>query len=160
MKTATKFWMILMAAVLTIGLVSCSDPEEGEDWDTWIMRNMLDSGWSLDQVKVNGNYKSMGEPGFDFYFYMDLKANGRKFDAKRFFYKDYEKDDATEVLKSGTFTIVEKNKAIEATDSDGKKFFRLESIEFGTGSMTATITFYDLNQTYDVILSRSATIKN
>ena len=44
--------------------------------------------------------------------------------------------------------------SIEATDSDGNRFFRLSNIEFGTGSMTATLTFYDLNKTYEVILAR------
>ncbi|MBR1713223.1 MAG: hypothetical protein IJ722_07450 [Alloprevotella sp.] len=79
--------------------------------------------------------------------------------AQRFFYKDGVKDDATEVKKSGTFTIDEKHKTIECTDSDGNKFFRLTNIEFGTGYMTATLTFYDLDKTYDVMLSRSISSK-
>lgn len=37
------FWMFLISAVLTMGLVSCSDAEDGESWDTWVMRNQLNS---------------------------------------------------------------------------------------------------------------------
>lgn len=57
--------------------------------------------------------------------------------------------------KSGTYTVDGKNKAIEATDSDGNKFFRLSNIEFGTGSMTCTLFFYDLNRTCEVMFARS-----
>jgi len=155
MKKQFSIIMMLLAALLPVSFVSCADAEEGEDWDTWIMRNMLDSNWALDCVKVNGEYKTMGEPGFDFYFVVKLRAEGRTFTARRFFYKDYIKDDATEVNKSGIFTIDEKNKSIEATDADGNKFFRMSGIEFETGSMNATLTFYDLNTTYEVVLARS-----
>ena len=152
-------WMFLLAAVLTLGVVSCSDAEEGEDWNTWVMRNMLNSNWNLDAVKVDGQYKRMGEAGFDFYFSTKLRADGRKFEAERFFYdKTGSADESTRIKKSGIFTIDEKNKTIEATDSEGNKFFRLAGIEFETGSMKATITFYDLNKTYDVLLDRSLSL--
>lgn len=82
------FWMFLISAVLTMGLVSCSDAEDGESWDTWVMRNQLNSNWSLDYVKVNGVNKQMGETGFEFYLTLNLYADGRKFEAERFYYKD------------------------------------------------------------------------
>jgi hypothetical protein len=155
MKKNFAVLMMLLVVLLPASFVSCDDAEDGEDWDTWVMRNMLDSKWSLESVKVDGVFRSMGEEGFDFYYDMDLKASGRTFKAHRFFYKDNVKDESTEVNKSGTYTIDEKNKTIEATDTDGNKFFRLSDIEFSTGSMSATITFYDLNQTYEVTLARS-----
>ena len=159
MKKKLALLMMLMATVLPASLVSCSDAEDGEDWDTWVMRNMLNSSWSLDRVKMNGEYKENIDPAVNMCFEMKLRANGRTFTAHRFYYKDNVKDDATEVNKSGTFTVDGKNKVIEATDSDGNKFFRLSNIEFGTGSMKATLTFYDLNKTYDeAIFSRSVSL--
>jgi hypothetical protein len=152
------FWMFLLAAVLTMGIVSCSDPEEGESWDTWVMRNQLNSLWSLDYIKVNGEYRRLGDDGFDFYLTMKLKADGRKFETERFFYKEAEGivDESTRVKKTGTYTIDASSKTIELIDSEGKKFMRLSNIEFGTGFMSATVLFYDLNKTYDIGLDRTA----
>lgn len=149
------FWMFLMSAVLTMGLVSCADAEDGESWDTWVMRNQLNSNWSLGSVKVNGDYKQMGEKGFDFYLTLNLYADGRKFEAERFYYKDGVADESTRVKKSGTYVIYESTKTIELTDSEGNKFIRLSNIQFGSGSMSATVFFYDLNKTYDIVLDRS-----
>ena len=59
--------MFFLTAVLTMGLVSCADAEEGESRDAWVMRNQLNSDWGLDYVVVNGEYRGMGEEGFDFY---------------------------------------------------------------------------------------------
>lgn len=159
MKKITTFWMMLMAVVLSMGIMSCSDSEDGENWDTWVMRNMLNSGWSISSVIVNGEYHELGEEGFDFWFEMNLRANGRKFEARRFFYKDGVIDKSTEVIKTGEYVVDGSKKTIEAIDSDGNKFFRMSDIEFGTGTMVTTITFYDLNQTYKVVLGRSNFIK-
>jgi hypothetical protein len=150
------FWMFLMASVLTISLVSCAGAEDGESWDTWVMRNQLNSNWSLGYVKVNGEYRHMGEEGFDFYLTLNLYAEGRKFKAERFYYKDGRADESTRVEKEGTYTIDEPSKTIELTDSEGNKFIRLSNIQFETGSMSATVLFYDLNKTYEVGLDRSA----
>lgn len=144
-----------MAAVLTMGLVSCADAEDGESWDTWIMRNQLNSNWSLDYVKVNGEYRNLGEEGFDFYLTLNLRADGRKFEAERFFYKNGIADESTRVKKTGIYTIDEPKKTIELTDSEGNKFIRLSNIQFETGSMSTTVLFYDLNKTYDIGLGRS-----
>ena len=144
--------MMMLAVVLPASFVSCSDAEDGEDWDAWVMRNMLDSKWSLDRVKVNGEYVDKYETDWDLWFDMNLKASGRTFTAHRSVGRA---GDATEVNKSGTYTVDGKNKAIEATDSDGNKFFRLSNIEFGTGSMTCTLFFYDLNRTCEVMFARS-----
>jgi hypothetical protein len=152
------FWMFLMSAVLTMGVVSCSDAEDGEDTDTWVMRNQLNGGWSLDYVMVNGEYRRMGEAGFDFYLTMKLTADGRKFEAERFFYKDGASDESTKVNKSGTYTIDEPNRTIELTDSEGNKFMRLSNIKFDTGSMSATVLFYDLNKTYEIGLGRTLSL--
>ena len=151
------FYFFLMAAVLTMGVVSCSDAEDGESWDTWVMRNQLNSNWSLDFVKVNGDYRRLGDEGFDFYLTLKLTADGRKFEAERFFYNIAEgiADESTRVLKTGTYTIDAPNKTIELIDIEGNKFMRLANIEFGTGSMTATILFYDLNKTYDIGFNRT-----
>ena len=155
-----KFMFFFMAAVLTMGLVSCSDAEEGEGWDTWIMRNQLNSEWSLDFIKVNGEYRRLGDEGFDFYMTLKLKADGRKFEAERFFYNMAEGivDESTKVNKTGTYTIDASSKTIELIDSDSNKFMRLSNIEFGTGSMTATVLFYDLNQTYEIGLNRTVSL--
>lgn len=139
-----------MMAAMSMSMTSCSDAEDGEDWATWEMRNMLDSRWSIDRVMADGEW-TFGVFSMD----MRLKAEGRTFEATRFFYKNDEKDDATEVRKTGTYTIDQKNNIVEATDSDGKKFFRLSDIEFGTGSMMCTLHFYDLNKTYEVMFARS-----
>lgn len=152
-----KFMMILMAAVLTMGVVSCSDAEDGESWDAWVIRNQLNSNWSLDFIKVNDEYRRLGDEGFDFYLTLKLKADGRKFEAERFFYNKEESivDESTRVNKTGTFTIDASSKTIELIDSQGNKFMRLSNIDFGTGSMTATVLFYDLNQTYNIGLNRT-----
>lgn len=147
-----------MAAMLTMGVVSCSDAEDGESWDTWVMRNQLNSNWSLDFIKVNGEYRRFGDEGFDFYLTLKLTADGRKFEAERFYYKDGITDQSTIVKKTGTYTIDEPNKTIELTDSEGNKFMRLSNIEFGTGSMTTTVLFYDLNQTYNIGLNRTVSL--
>ncbi len=152
MRKELAFLMMMLAVVLPASFVSCSDAEDGEDWDAWVMRNMLDSKWSLDRVKVNGEYVDKYETDWDLWFDMNLKASGRTFTAHRSVGRD---GDATEVNKSGTYTVDGKNKAIEATDSDGNKFFRLSNIEFGTGSMTCTLFFYDLNRTCEVMFARS-----
>ena len=159
MKKIT-FLMFLMAAVLTMGVVSCSDAEDGESWDAWVLRNQLNSNWSLDFVKVNGDYRRLGDEGFDFYLTLKLTADGRKFEAERFFYNMAEGtvDESTKVNKSGTYTIDASNKTIELIDSDGNKFMRLSNIEFGTGSMTATALFYDLNKTYEIGLNRTISL--
>lgn len=67
-------------------------------------------------------------------------------------------DQSTIVKKTGTYTIDEPNKTIELTDSEGNKFMRLSNIEFGTGSMTTTVLFYDLNQTYNIGLNRTVSL--
>ena len=159
MKKSIIF-MLLMAAVLSIGVVSCSDAEDGESWDTWVMRNQLNSNWSLDFIKVNGEYRRLGDEGFDFYMTLKLKADGRKFEAERFFYNMAEGivDESTKVNKTGTYTIDASSKTIELIDSEGNKFMRLSNIEFGTGSMTATVLFYDLNQTYEIGLNRTVSL--
>lgn len=144
-----------MSAVLPLSFVSCADAEEGEDWDTWIMRNMLNSGWTLDRVKVDGEYKETHEAGVHMYYDIKLRSNGRTFTAKRFFYgPDGIEDESTEINKSGTFTADGKNKVIEATDSEGNKFFRLTNIDFMSGYMVATLYFYDLDKSYDAMLGR------
>lgn len=152
MRKELAFLMMMLAVVLPASFVSCSDAEDGEDWDAWVMRNMLDSKWSLDRVKVNSEYVDKYETDWDLWFDMNLKASGRTFTAHRSVGRD---GDATEVNKSGTYTVDGKNKAIEATDSDGNKFFRLSNIESGTGSMTCTLFFYDLNRTCEVMFARS-----
>ena len=148
---------VAMMTAMSMSMMSCSDAEEGEDWATWVMRNQLNSNWSLDFVKVNGEYRRLGDEGFDFYLTLKLTADGRKFEAERFFYnkEDGRGDESTIVNKNGTYTIDEPNKTIELVDSEGNKFMRLSNIEFGTGSMTATVLFYDLNQTYDIGLDRT-----
>ena len=142
--------MVAVAMMTAMSMMSCSDAEEGEDWATWEMRNMLDSRWSIDRVMVDGEW-TFGV----FWMDMKLKAEGRTFEATRFFYKDDEKDDATEVKKTGTFTIDQKNNIVEATDSDGKKFFRMVLKDEVTSSIHCDITFYDINKTYEVIFNRS-----
>ena len=147
--------LLLMAAVammtaMSVSIMSCSDADEGEDWETWEMRNMLDSRWSIDRIMVDGEW-TFGV----FWMDMKLKAEGRTFEATRFFYKDGEKDDTTEVKKTGTFTIDQKNNIVEATDSDGKKYFRMVLKEKVTSSIHCDITFYDIDKTYEVIFNRS-----
>ena len=154
-KKKLAILMMMMAVVLPASFVSCSDAEDGEDWDTWVMRNMLDSKWSLDRVKVNGEYVDKYETDWDLLFDMNLKASGRTFTARRSIYTGDETVEPKEVNKSGTYTVDGKSKAIEATDSDGNRFFRLSNIEFGTGSMTCTLFFYDLNRTCEVMFARS-----
>jgi len=138
--------MMLMAAVLTLGVTSsCSDAEEGEDWDTWTSRNMLNGKWSLDKVKVDGQYILYGDV---LHFEFKFVAEGRKFELTRTFEGD-------KVNKSGIFTIDQKNNVVEGTDSDGNKVFRMKLNDKITSSIDATITFYDINKTYDVYLNRS-----
>ena len=150
---------VAMMTAMSMSLMSCSDAEDGEDWDTWEMRNMLNSNWSLDFIKVNDEYRRLGDEGFDFYLTLKLTADGRKFEAERFFYKeDGRSDESTIVNKKGTYTIDEPNKTIELVDSEGNKFMRLSNIEFGTGSMTTTVLFYDLNKTYDIGLDRTVSL--
>lgn len=88
------------------------------------------------------------------------RSNGRKFEAERFFYNKEEGivDESTKVNKTGTYTINASSKTIELVDSDGNKFMRLSNIEFGTGSMTATVLFYDLNKTYEIGLDRTISL--
>ena len=148
------YLMLLFAVVLPMSFVSCSNAEDGESWDTWIMRNQLNSNWSLDYVKINGEYRRIGDVGFDFFLTMKLRADGRKFEVERFYYKDGVKDESTEVNKSGTYTIDEPNKTIVLIDSEGNKFMRLSNIEFDTGCMFATVLFYDINKTYDIRFDR------
>ena len=148
-----KFFVIAavaMMAAMSISIMSCKDAEEGEDWATWEMRNMLDSRWTIDRVMVDGEW-SYGVIWID----MKLKSEGRTFEATRFFYKDGEKDETTEVKKTGTFTIDQKNNIVEATDSDGKKFFSMVLKDKVTSSIHCDITFYDINKTYEVLLNRS-----
>ena len=102
MKKNNLFLMFLMAAVLTMGMVSCSNAEKGESW------------------------KSTGTA-----------------------------DESTRVKKTGIYTIDEPNKTITLIDSEGKPFIRLSNINFDTGSMSAILLFYDLNQTYVVGFNRS-----
>ena len=145
-----------MAAVLTMGLVSCAGAEEGESWDTWVMRNQLNSDWGLGQIKVDGEWRGMDEEGFDFYLTLNLHAEGRRFEVDRFYYKDGRADESTRVEKTGIYTIDEASKTIELTDSEGNRFLRLSNIQFETGSMSATVLFYDLDKTYDISLNRTA----
>lgn len=153
MKKMQKIWMLLMMALLTTGMMSCSNAEEGENQETWVTRNLLNSGWSLNMTKVNGQY----EYGV-FYFQMNLRADGRRFELNRFYYKDGVKDESTNVVKSGTFVINQGSSTIEATDSDGKRFFTLKWTGEITSSTEATITFHDIYKTYDVLLNRSTFI--
>ena len=153
MKKSIIF-MLLMAAVMAMGVVSCSDAEDGESWDTWIMRNQLNSNWCLDYVMINGEYRRIGDEGCDFQLTMKLRADGREFEVERFYYKDGVMDESTLVNKNGTYTIDEPNRTIELIDSEGNKFMRLSNIQFDTGTMSATVLFYDLNKTYDIGLDR------
>ena len=150
MKRLLVWATVAVMTAMSMCMTSCSDAEDGEDWSSWEMRNMLDSKWSIDRVMVNGEW-TYGV----FSMNMKLKANGRTFEATRFFYKDDEKDDATEVKKTGTFTIDEKNNVVEATDSEGNKFFRMVLKEKVTSNIHCDITFYDINKTYEVLFSRS-----
>lgn len=150
MKRLLVWATVAVMTAMSMCMTSCLDAEDGEDWSSWEMRNMLDSKWSIDRVMVNGEW-TYGV----FSMNMKLKANGRTFEATRFFYKDDEKDDATEVKKTGTFTIDEKNNVVEATDSEGNKFFRMVLKEKVTSSIHCDITFYDINKTYEVLFSRS-----
>lgn len=148
-KTIVMAAVALMTA-MSMSMVSCSDAEEGEDWATWEMRNMLDSRWCIDRIMVDGEW-TFGV----FWMDMKLKAEGRTFEATRFFYKNEEKDESTEVKKTGTFTIDQKNNIVEATDSEGKKFFRMVLKDKVTSSIHCDITFYDINKTYEVLFGRS-----
>ena len=150
MKKILAMAAVAMMTAMSMSIMSCSDAEEGEDWETWEMRNMLNSRWSIDRIMVDGEW-TFGV----FWMDMKLKAEGRTFEATRFFYKDNEKDDATEVKKTGTFTIDQKNNIVEATDSDGRKFFRMVLKDKVTSSIHCDITFYDINETYEVIFNRS-----
>lgn len=160
MKKVLLMVVVAMMTAMSMSLMSCSDAEDGEEWGAWVMRNQLNSNWDLDYVMVNGEYRRLGDDGFDFYLKMKLSADGRKFKAERFFYDKAksEADESTRISKTGTYTIDEPNKTIELTDSEGNKFMRLSNIKFGTGSMSATVLFYDLNQTYDIGLDRSASL--
>ena len=160
MKKVLLMAIVAMVAAMSMNFVSCSDAEDGESWDAWVMRNQLNSNWSLDFIKVNGEYRRLGDDGFDFYLTLKLKADGRKFEAERFFYNKEEGivDESTKVNKTGTYTIDASSKTIELVDSDGNKFMRLSNIEFGTGSMTATALFYDLNKTYEIGFNRTISL--
>jgi hypothetical protein len=163
----TFFIVTIFMAVCLMGVsfTSCSNPEEGEDWDTWVIRNMLNNGWSLSGIKVNGEWIYSGDPSikdtpeYNFYFEMNLRADGRRFEAHRFFYKDDVYDESTEIIKTGTFTLDSGTNTIEGTDSDGQKFFRLVITDKPTSSMECSIYFYDLDRTYDVVMARSNFIK-
>lgn len=150
MKKILMMFAVVMMTAMSMSMISCADPEEGEDWATWEMRNMLDGRWTIDRVMANGEW-SYGV----FYMDMKLKAEGRTFDATRFFYKNDEKDDATEVKKTGTYTIDQKNNVVEATDSEGKKFFRMDLKENVSSVIHCDITFYDINKTYEVLFDRT-----
>jgi len=157
--------MLMTICLMAVSVVSCSSPEEGEDWDTWMMRNMMNNGWSLYSVKVNGEWIYSGDPSLketpEYYFYyeMNLRADGRLFEAHRFFYKDDIADESTEIIKTGTFTLDASAKTIEGTDSNGQKFFRLTITDEPSSSLEGSIYFYDLDKTYDVVLSRSTFIQ-
>ncbi|MBP3227166.1 MAG: hypothetical protein J6M53_00080 [Bacteroidaceae bacterium] len=165
MKTTKRLFLLLVCAALTLGVTGCSDAEDGESTSTWFVRNMLGGGWTLGGVKVDGTY----EWGTTFHMEMNLHADGRKFEAHRFFYMPYttedgrestKKDDATDVVKRGTFEIKDNNKTIVATDTEtGEVFFKLELTDEVSSTLTGTITFYDINETYEVYFNRAAGIK-
>lgn len=154
-----------MVAMLTMSLVSCSSPEDGESWDRWELRNMLSSGWGMYSITVNGEAKQMGDPTLastpEYYFYLDmnLRADGRKFEFRRFSYgSNHIKDDATEVIKSGTFTLDSGTKTIVASEDNGNKVFTMIIKGDVSSFMDVTITFHDTDKTYDMTLQRSTYI--
>ena len=155
---------MLMAAILTMSLVSCSSPENGESWERWELRNLLNGGWGLWSIMVNGEAKQMGDPElastpeYYFYFDMNLRADGRKFEFRRFSYKNDIKDNATEIIKSGTFTLDSNTKTIVASEDNGNKVFTMIIKGDVSSFMDVTITFHDTGKTYDVTLQRSSFI--
>ena len=171
MKNLIKsVWALLLACIVSMGMTSCADAEDGESWGDWEFRNAINCGklteWSLNKVKeANGEWGDpyrADVPLFRVQFFAsdhnfhstkgswiwvkDNEGNG-EWRADEAAMEEYKPADNT------AFTVDSKTLTIEAT-VDGAKYFRIVLDKQPTSVMEGKLHFYKENKTYEVQLIR------
>ena len=148
--------MLILACIVSVGIMSCADKEDGESWDDWELRNTINGmPWHVDKIKdANGNWKSWSDASL-FWFEVKFSASNHNFNSEKFYYNDGVADESTrekyDSSNNTAYTI--SGKTIEAT-VDGTKYFRIVLNEKVTSLMKCSLYFYKENKTFEVIMSR------
>ncbi len=162
-------WALLLACVVSVGVTSCADAEEGESWGDWEFRNDINctkfTEWSVNQVKIDGKWVDPAREDVPF-FSVQFFAKDHNFHSKKWSWTWKEiggeggwvSDDATieeyKPANNTAFTVDSKTLTIEGTVA-GEKYFRIVLDKKIEGScMQDKLHFYKENKTYDVMMIR------
>lgn len=109
-------WLLFMFAVILIGgMTSCADREDGEDNETYEMRNTINGpAWRIASIKVDGKWYyafsedlSLASP---MWFEVKFSASGKTYKSEKFYY-DSEGDaimSTRQVYNNAPYTIDKK----------------------------------------------------
>lgn len=157
MKKIMYLFAAAVVAVVTVGMASCANADEGESWSDWGLRNTINGfPWHVDMLKdANGNWVRW-EYSVTLYFEVKFSASNHNFSSRKFYYKDGVSDETTKEEYSSSdntaFTIKDA-KIIEGT-VNGEPYFRFTLNKKPTSSMEGTLYFYRENKTFEVIMTR------
>jgi len=160
-------WALLLACMVSMGMTSCVEAEDGESWGDWEFRDAINCGkfteWSLYKVKdANGEW---GEPYradvpiFRVQFFSSnhnfhsTKGTWIWVESEGGWIADESTMEEYKPADNTAFTVDSKTKTIEAT-VDGVKYFRIVLDKEPTSLMEGKLHFYKENKTFEVILSR------
>ena len=145
-----------IVVVMTMGMVSCADAEEGESKADWELRNTINGfPWHVDMIKdANGNWVRW-EYSLSLYFEVKFSATNHNFSSRKFYYKDGVSDETTkeEYSSSNTAYTIKDAKIIEGV-VNGEPYFRITLNKKPTSSMECLLYFYRENKTFEVIMTR------
>ena len=155
-----KFLFMAAAAIVIVmsaGMASCADADEGESWSDWELRNTINGfAWHADMLKdANGKWIRW-ENSLTLYFEVKFSASNHNFSSRKFHYKDGVSDEATKEeynSSNNTAFTIKDAKIIEGT-VNGEPYFRITLHNKPTSSMECSLFFYRENKTYEVIMTR------
>ena len=153
-------WLMLMFVSLLIGgMTSCADREEGEDNETYKMRNTINGpAWRISSIKIDGKwYYAFDEDDSKtspMWFEVKFSASKKTYNSEKFYYENgYAVESTRQIMNNAPYTIDKKQVIAYTDDSMKTKYFTLNIVTCDS-QLNGTITFHDENKTYEVVMMR------
>lgn len=154
-------WLLLMFVSFLIGgLTSCADREDGEDNETYKMRNSINGpAWRIYSIKIDGKWYyafnedlSLSSP---MWFEVKFSASKKTYDSEKFYYDNngVSIESTRQKYNNAPYTIDKKQVVAYTDDSMNTKYFTLNIVSCDS-ELKGSVTFHDENKTYEVIMQR------
>lgn len=156
MKKTTLWTLAVLLTVFATGmsLTGCSDHEDGESNDEYVLRNALNGpSWKVYSVLEDGAWNTSP----NFYFEVRFSASNKNFKSEKWMFENgYSILDTKESysFSDPTAYTISGNK-VEATVG-GQPYFRMEVLGEVSYTMHCKLYFYNTDETYEVYMDRGS----